>query len=552
MVPSMRPLMNLDNVGGFLCDWHLLGPFDGAEMVDANARLWQVKKGDGYGRDHLAAWGGCAGIDTMIASGEGLVDCPQGTASSQEPVPFWKWDLLPLECRPVMKLATARQEYPAWQTALEGLDPDCWDKLYYALAVVESPRACEAKLVFCGQDGCRVWINGQSVFEERSYHHVIIDKERVSFALRKGRNTFLFQLDRGNLAARIEIAGDEGAIGNLRSVAFRSAPQLRRHATMVQLRRHAQTLKVKMPFTGRTPGDLRQWQENFGEHFSACLGQAPVWQLEPGSQKLINEDRREGFIERTYELSSEGGCVIECHVLIPDRPNGRALAVLHGHGNFRSLLADKPKGAEFQNYATHLARRGFLCGVICERGFGIRNDCDRPGDFCNTAAMMAAAQGLSFARLHIADIQVMYDLLASLPEADPARIGITGLSGGGSLTYLSAAFDQRFKAAGVFCGLCRYTEYAMGPDGCGMQTVAGVYPVGDSGEILSLIAPRPLLLGQGDLDATFHVIGVRSIASDAMRAYQAAGAADKLEVSIFHRAHEFDVDVAEKFFLKHL
>ena len=88
--------------------------------------------------------------------------------------------------------------------------------------------------------------------------------------------------------------------------------------------------------------------------------------------------------------------------------------------------------------------------------------------------------------------------------------------------------------------------------GCGLQVVPGLYPAGDVGEVLSLIAPRPLLLGQGRLDSTFDVISFRSIADDARRAYKAAGAADRLEAHVYEMAHEVNVDLAEKFFLKWL
>ena len=80
----------------------------------------------------------------------------------------------------------------------------------------------------------------------------------------------------------------------------------------------------------------------------------------------------------------------------------------------------------------------------------------------------------------------------------------------------------------------------------------GLYPTGDVGEVLSLIAPRPLLLGQGRLDSTFNIIRFRSIAEDAKRAYVAAGVAERLDVEVFELAHQFHVDLAEKFFVKWL
>ncbi len=54
----------------------------------------------------------------------------------------------------------------------------------------------------------------------------------------------------------------------------------------------------------------------------------------------------------------------------------------------------------------------------------------------------------------VADVLLGHSLLRSLPEVDPERIGITGISWGGYLTCISASVDRRFKfAAPVYgCG----------------------------------------------------------------------------------------------------
>ncbi len=537
--PTYRPLMQYEGVDGFLCDWHLAGPFESGLAVNPNVCLFQKKVATEWERDHLAPWGGCANVSAPPPNLAGVA---------------WNWERLPAVCWAKLSLVLGAQEFSAWAGRMEGLDPNGWSKLYYALAIVDSPADADAQLVFSGWDGCRLWINGQTLFNEHSYHHVIYDMERVKFHLKKGLNTVLFQLDRDGAEARIDVPGNLALVGQLRGVSYGPAPEPRRIATLVQLRRHAAQQKVRMPFTGSTANELSQWQERFGAHFWRCLGDAPVSALRPGSEVLISRKQCDGYEERVYHIPTEGGCILPCWVLVPDKEkfNGRSLVTLHGHCDYRLLLGHTPGGPPLFNYTQRLARKGFLCGLVCHRAFSDRRDDLVGGDPCNNAAMLALMQGLVLARLHIADIQILLDLLITMPGVDPKRIGVTGLSGGGTLTYLSAAYDKRFTAAAEFCGLCRYTEYATGRDGCGSQIVPGVFPTGDSGEILSLIAPRPLLLAQGRLDATFHTLGVKSIAADARRAYKAAGAEDRLEVSIFELDHQFDSDIAEGFFLKWL
>ena len=43
------------------------------------------------------------------------------------------------------------------------------------------------------------------------------------------------------------------------------------------------------------------------------------------------------------------------------------------------------------------------------------------------------------------------DYLETRPEVDGRRIGMTGISGGGSVTWFTAAADERIAAAGPVC-----------------------------------------------------------------------------------------------------
>jgi dienelactone hydrolase len=525
-------------------DWHIAGFFDSDIAVDPHARLFQKKISDAWVRDHLAPWGGCEKAPSALE-----MPCESLAAA---------WDLAPLDTHPILSLRRAAEEFPEWEARMRGLDPDSWSKLYYALALVESPRELEAELLFSGWDGCRLWVNGRLVFEEHSYHHVILDMERLPVRLLKGVNTFLFQLDRDGAAARIVCPSRPSAVAALRSVAVRPRPAGRDISTFAQLRRYAESLEVRMPFRGKTKADLMRWRRKFLRHYRECLGPAPVRPDSSAGWKLVEETARDGYTRRRYHLRGEAGGIVPCYVLIPDGNlyNGRTLVVAHGHESHFERVAGADSDAErsaayFHNYGERLAKKGFLVAVMCERCFSERRDPFEGGDACNAAHRRAEAMGLTLPRLHIADLHILYDLVVSLPAVNAGRIGITGLSGGGTLSYLAGAFDGRFKAVAPFCGMCRYREYALG-GGCGMQIVPRLYPTGDVGEVLSLIAPRPLLIAQGRLDSTFNVIEARSIAEDARRAYRAAGVEDRIELRIYERPHQYDPDVAEQFFLKWL
>ena len=57
----------------------------------------------------------------------------------------------------------------------------------------------------------------------------------------------------------------------------------------------------------------------------------------------------------------------------------------------------------------------------------------------------------------VADVILAHSLLRSLPEVDPERTGVTGISWGGYLTCIAAGVDQRFKLAIPVYG-CGFTD----------------------------------------------------------------------------------------------
>lgn len=71
----------------------------------------------------------------------------------------------------------------------------------------------------------------------------------------------------------------------------------------------------------------------------------------------------------------------------------------------------------------------------------------------------------------IADVLLAHSLLRSLPEVDPERTGITGISWGGYLTCIAAGVDPRFKFAAPVYG-CGFLE----EDSAWAETIRGLDP----------------------------------------------------------------------------
>ena len=87
------------------------------------------------------------------------------------------------------------------------------------------------------------------------------------------------------------------------------------------------------------------------------------------------------------------------------------------------------------------------------------------------------------------------DYLISRREVDPARIGVTGISGGGTQTSYIAALDDRVAAAtpaNYICGFERLFA-SIGPQDGEQHFNRGVASGMDHADLLEVRAPKPTL-----------------------------------------------------------
>jgi dienelactone hydrolase len=181
------------------------------------------------------------------------------------------------------------------------------------------------------------------------------------------------------------------------------------------------------------------------------------------------------------------------------------------------------------------------------------------------------------------DLQRVLDYLQQRPDVDAARIAVTGISLGGMHSWLLAAADDRIAAAAPMIGVqhfgwavqqLRYharvesiplvfqaaaadmqqaqqqqqrpTEVGSnGSSGSGSHEISsevvtavwnrllpGLLEHYDAPQSLPLIAPRPLLVANGELDPRCPMQGVELAMAAARAAYEQQGAGDKLQLYV--------------------
>lgn len=116
------------------------------------------------------------------------------------------------------------------------------------------------------------------------------------------------------------------------------------------------------------------------------------------------------------------------------------------------------------------------------------------------------------------------DYLYEHPDVDRARIGMTGLSGGGWQTIVLSALDERVRAAAPVAGFngmgAKAVARAYGDTGDIEQSAADLFETADYTHLTALLAPRPALLAYNAADECCFRSGmVKPVIYDPARAF---------------------------------
>lgn len=228
-----------------------------------------------------------------------------------------------------------------------------------------------------------------------------------------------------------------------------------------------------------------------------------------------------------------------------------AVIVLHGTGGSKEGMRGRLRA---------LAARGFVAVAIDARYHGERaKDGSETGSPYQRALLQAYRTRGEHPFLYdtVWDVMRLIDYLETREDVDRRRIGLMGISKGGMETYLAAAADPRVAAAVPLIGVQSFRwaldhgawdsrawtireaieaagrEAGQSPGASFMRTfydrvAPGIYGEFDGPAMLPLIAPRPLLVINGDSDPRTPVAGVRQCLEAARKAYVAGGVADRL------------------------
>ena len=309
----------------------------------------------------------------------------------------------------------------------------------------------------------------------------------------------------------------------------------------------------------RTIADWEIRRSHILAHMQTVMGPVPrPANPVPRDIKILSEKKLGHLVRRKIAYHTDSPVRhVTAWLFLPARAERNVPAILCLHQTI-NIGKDEPAGLG-QNvnlqYALQLAERGYVTLAPDYPSFGEYSETFDPHEGYVSGTMRA-----------IYDNTRAIDLLQSLPQVDPERIGCIGHSLGGHNTMFTAAFDPRIKALVSNCGFTRFHKYYGGKlvgwtSPRYMPLIASRYGNNpdrvpfDFTEIVACFAPRAFLASSPLHDSNFEVSGVRDVIAAARPIYALHGHPENLQVNYPDAEHSFPPaarEVAYKFLDEHL
>jgi dienelactone hydrolase len=297
-----------------------------------------------------------------------------------------------------------------------------------------------------------------------------------------------------------------------------------------------------------------EWRREAKAKLEELIGPFPPRRvaLEP---KFSAVEQGDGYTRRTVTFTTRPDLAAFAYVLVPNQIKTPAPAIicLPGHGRGVDEIAGIDENGQDRehldgyqhDFAVQCARQGFVTLALEPLGFGRRRDGaarerGAAASSCQPAAGAALLLGESMVGWRVWDAWRAIDLLETLPDVDPKRVGMMGISGGGTVILYAAALDERVKAAVLSGSFCTFKDSIYSISHCIDNYVPGLLKWFEAADVASLIAPRYLFCEAGTEDPIFPQPGVTEAVRAVERTYSTLNAAGNFGHVFFKAGHSFD------------
>jgi dienelactone hydrolase len=300
----------------------------------------------------------------------------------------------------------------------------------------------------------------------------------------------------------------------------------------------------------RSETDLQALRASLRAKVLEIIGGLPATRT-PLNARVTGTIPMDGYRIEKVLFESLPGLHVTALLYVPEGPAGvkrPGVLVACGHS---------PDGKSFRNYqeiSGQLARRGYVVLSWDPVGQGERSQFwdaargqSRYNLVCGEHAVMgnlACLAGTSLVRYMVWDGMRALDYLLTRPEVDPARLAVTGTSGGGFQSLYLGALDERI---GVVAPSCFVTSLPMrmanrifeDPDSDPEQDPYRLVAAGvDHAGLLLLVYPRPFVVAAAVNDF-FPIEGARKTFREVAALYAARGKGDRVSIAEGVHRHQF-------------
>lgn len=329
---------------------------------------------------------------------------------------------------------------------------------------------------------------------------------------------------------------------------------LNRFPTMMQdyfMRRIRQTEQESeaRKFELKSKRDVLAYQAYVRQCIRSIIGPRP--RRVPFNVRITGAFEREHYRVENLLFDTRPNFPVTANLYIPKERPLPAPCVLGVCGH----TYDGKAAESYQAFCQGLASKGYVVLIIDPIGQGERLQYPdgqggsryggAVGDHIQCANHMTLL-GDWFGSWRIWDGIRALDYLLARPEADPQNVGITGNSGGGTMTTWLVAADERFSMAAPGCFVTtwrRNLENELPADSEQNPPRALQYGL-DIDDFLLLHAPKPLLLLAQEHDY-FDIRGTEQIFARLRHMYRLLGAEENVQLFIGPGEHGFHKELRE-------
>lgn len=325
--------------------------------------------------------------------------------------------------------------------------------------------------------------------------------------------------------------------------------------------REYQATKPALKFQAKTVAEARRWQRTARSRLDKLLGDFPSSKGIPKAT-VRNKVQRSECARIELDLELRPGWLARAYFLVPNNcpPRQPALLAIPGHGRgVDDIVGIAPDGSErskrepYQyDFAVQCAQQGYPTLALEPLGFGHRRPeswCalhDAGDTFCHVPAAAALLLGRTLLGYRVQDCRRAVDWLCAQPEVDHQRLGMVGISGGGTLTLFTTCLDLRIKAALISGYFNTFHDSVYSIQHCIDNHVPGMLQSFEMPDLAGLLAPRAVCFEQGAQDQIFPLAAFEKAVRKASQIYKLFKASDHVATQTWEAGHEFNGEVGFK------